>query len=80
MYNQEDEQALRKFSGRFFTVTLRRVTKQLAAQLPTYLETASFQVFREDHDLGRVDADSNERVDVLMTQLPCLRNELNRGR
>ena len=52
-----------------------RVTKQLAAQSPTYLETASFQIFREDHDLGRVDADSNEWVDVLMAQFTGLTNE-----
>ena len=32
----------------------------------TYLKTASFQIFREDHNLGRVDTDSNERIDVFM--------------
>lgn len=32
----------------------------------TYLKTASFQIFGEDHNLGRVDTDSNERIDVFM--------------
>ena len=70
-YNSE---ARRNFLVSFqLSVILHR---ELAAQSPaTYLETASFQIFREDHDLGRGDADSNERVDVLMAQLTCLANE-----
>ena len=32
----------------------------------TYLKTASFQIFGEDHNLGRVDTDSDERIDVFM--------------